>query len=519
MPNAINISTPINIHGFGRSGTTLIQNILGATGFIQSCNEMAQFVFCAFRAAQAGVPTDDKELPGCPDDMILPVRAVYGAMCSAYPSSKPSWSQKLGGIPNQVVWNMVTQADRDFASRPYPFPYQWYWDTVRALFPLSKNILMMRDYRDILISGMKLFGSTPGDLAADLAVYYNILSHPDSLIGHVVQLENLVADPGPTVARLFSFLGLAYSPELLRATQGYAASSGARSLDQARTVSFSWSDQHGGVISDRIKSTIIPSLERLEARLGIEFLPRAEDARHHDGVELFDDESRFSNGPFAVRAFSHEIIDLWKTTRSQGYAYFDKVEEQTAAFWAFGSPFRDQFDLMDRETVVEIACGKGRHTAQAVPLCKTIWATDTSTDALAELSDRFKDVPTVRPLLVTGDSDLPEIASGSVTAVFSYDAMVHFEMLTVSAYLTEISRILRPGGRALLHHSNYAVNPGGKFAENPAWRNYMSSDIMCHLASRNRLRVVFQKAIDWDLPELDMLTVLEKEEAAVTQSM
>jgi hypothetical protein len=165
MPNAINVSAPINIHGFGRSGTTLAQNILGATGFIQTCNEMALFVFGAFRAGQVGVPSDDKELPGRPNDMILPVRAVHGAMCSAFPSSKPSWSQKLGGIPNQIVWNMVTEADRNFVPTPYHFPYQWYWDAVRSLFPLSKNILMIRDYRDVIVSGMKLFGSTPVDLA------------------------------------------------------------------------------------------------------------------------------------------------------------------------------------------------------------------------------------------------------------------------------------------------------------------------------------------------------------------
>lgn len=511
MPNPINVNAPINIHGFGRSGTTLAQNILGYTGFIQSCNEMAQFVFCAFRAGEVGVPSNDKELPGRPGDMMLPVRAVHGAMCSAYPSSKASWSQKLGGIPNQVVWNMVTQADRDHALKPYPFPYQWYWDVVRSAFPLSKNILMMRDYRDVLISGMKLFGSAPTALAADLAVYYNILSHPDSLIGHVVQFEDLAQNPERTISDLFTYLGLRYSKELLGATGAYAASSGARSLDQARSVSFSWSDQHASVISPQIKSVLTPALERLEQRLGMELLPLGADARQYQVIVPVDPKPRPADAAPAVRSFSREIIDLWKTTKSQDYAYFDKVEEQAAAFWTPGSPFRDQFDLMDRGTVVELACGKGRHTAQAVPLCKTIWATDTSVDALAELSERFRDVPAVRPLLVTGDSGLPEIVSGSVSAVFSYDAMVHFEMLTVAAYLTEISRILLPEGRALLHHSNYAVNPGGKFAENPAWRNYMSSDIMCHLASRNGLRIIFQRAIDWDVAALDMLTVLEKD--------
>ena len=166
MPNATNVISPINIHGIGRSGTTLIQNVMGRTGFIQTCNEMAPFVLGAFRSAQLGVPSTDKEVHGCAGDTGLAVRAVHAGMCSVCPSSKPAWSQKLGGIPNQIVWSMITPADRDFAAKPYPFPYQWVWDAIAAMFPLSKDILMLRDYRDILISGTKFFGHPPADLEA-----------------------------------------------------------------------------------------------------------------------------------------------------------------------------------------------------------------------------------------------------------------------------------------------------------------------------------------------------------------
>ncbi len=51
MPNADNISGPTNIHGIGRSGTTLLQNILGATGDLQICNETPALVFAPYRGA------------------------------------------------------------------------------------------------------------------------------------------------------------------------------------------------------------------------------------------------------------------------------------------------------------------------------------------------------------------------------------------------------------------------------------------------------------------------------------
>jgi ubiquinone/menaquinone biosynthesis C-methylase UbiE len=511
MPNATNVTSPINIHGIGRSGTTLIQNIMAETGFIQTCNEMAPFVFGAFRGAQLGRPSEDKEIPGRYGDTVLAVRAVHGAMCAACPSSKPGWSQKLGGIPNQLVWSMITQADRDFASEPYPFPYQWYWDAVAAMFPLSKDVLVLRDYRDILISGTKFFGHSPVDLTADLAVYFNLLAHPAARIGHVIRFEQLVADPSRTVCELFAYLGLQYRPELLDAMREYAASSGTRSLEQARVVAFSWPDLYASVIDDPVRGVMAPALERLEARLGMELTPPASAARFREGGEPIQYERRRAVGAIAVGPFAYEIIELWKTSSSRDYKYFDKVEEQTAVFWKPGSVFREQFELMDRETIVEVACGKGRHTALAVPLCGTIWATDTSVDALKELTERFRDVPAVRPLLVTGESSLPEVGSNSVTAVFSYDSMVHFEMQTVAAYLAEVSRILRKGGKALFHHSNYADNPEGKFTDNPGWRNYMTPEIMRHLASRNGLRVVSQTVLDWTVPQLDMLTSLQKD--------
>jgi cyclopropane fatty-acyl-phospholipid synthase-like methyltransferase len=211
------------------------------------------------------------------------------------------------------------------------------------------------------------------------------------------------------------------------------------------------------------------------------------------------------------QSFSNEIVDMWKTRNSQDYGYFAKFEEIISPFWAAGWHFRNQFDLLNCETVLEIACGTGRHTIKAAGQCGFIWAADTSMDALSELSQRITNTPYIRPLLVSDGSSLPEIESGSISAVFSYDAMVHFELLTVASYLTEISRVLRCGCKALLHHSNYAGNPEGRFRDNPGWRNFMTADIMRHLASRNGLKVISQTILDWNLPQLDALTVLQKD--------
>ena len=79
---------------------------------------------------------------------------------------------------------------------------------------------------------------------------------------------------------------------------------------------------------------------------------------------------------------------------------------------------------------------------------------------------------------------------GSITSVFSFDAMVHFEVTTIASYLCEISRVLTCGGRALLHHSAYDKNPTGTFRQNPGWRNYMSESLFAYLASRSGLSII-----------------------------
>ena len=95
--------------------------------------------------------------------------------------------------------------------------------------------------------------------------------------------------------------------------------------------------------------------------------------------------------------------------------------------------------------------------------------------------------PPRRTLQTDGD-DLPGIPDASVTALFSYDAMVHFEYTAVLAYIAEAYRVLEPGGKALMHHSNYDRNPGGFYRDNPHWRNFMTKALFAHAACRRGSR-------------------------------
>lgn len=208
--------------------------------------------------------------------------------------------------------------------------------------------------------------------------------------------------------------------------------------------------------------------------------------------------------------FQGEIVEMWRTQDSSNYYYFEQVEKLTDAFWAEGTAFRTLFDRLDLSRVVEIACGQGRHTVRVPRRYESLLAVDTSIDAISECRKRYGDLANVR-FEISNDGQSIPAPPESQTALFSYDAMVHFEPLTMAAYLAESARVLVQGGRGLFHHSNYSANPTGKFTEGLHWRNYMTRDLFAHFCSRNGLKVLERIEIDWnEAPKLDCLTLLER---------
>ena len=67
------------------------------------------------------------------------------------------------------------------------------------------------------------------------------------------------------------------------------------------------------------------------------------------------------------------------------------------------------------------------------------------------------------------------IEDGSVDFAFSWDSLVHVDQSVISSYLHELSRKLRPGAHAFLHHSNLgAISEEQKAAQ--AFRNTHGRD-------------------------------------------
>ncbi|MFI4916353.1 MAG: class I SAM-dependent methyltransferase [Phycisphaerales bacterium JB060] len=106
--------------------------------------------------------------------------------------------------------------------------------------------------------------------------------------------------------------------------------------------------------------------------------------------------------------------------------------------------------------VLEIAPGYGRWTQYLLHHAGVLTALDIDQGCLDACRKRFGR----RVRCVLGDGVTfggpAERINGPIDFCFSYDSLVHAELDVMGSYVRELSRVLRPGGFAFLHHSNLA---------------------------------------------------------------
>ncbi len=107
----------------------------------------------------------------------------------------------------------------------------------------------------------------------------------------------------------------------------------------------------------------------------------------------------------------------------------------------------------EAETILEIGSGGGRFTDALARRAKRLIATDTSPTMVSLLRKRFEGRPSIEIRRVDGFR-LGGLADQSIDAAFSYDVFIHLTHWHVYSYLEELHRVLRPGGRAIVHHAN-----------------------------------------------------------------
>ena len=191
--------------------------------------------------------------------------------------------------------------------------------------------------------------------------------------------------------------------------------------------------------------------------------------------------------------------------------YYGSAEQWTALWWDDRLPFRALFDTMDLETTVDLAAGYGRHAEYSAPLAGKLVLMDVIERNLkvcrVRLAQRFPGLLYIH----NNGYDYQPLKACAVSAIYCYDAMVHFTANLVQSYLVDTARVLRPGGRALFHHSNYNGPQMVHFGQHPHARQRMTQNLFVSFALAAGLRVVESQIMPWsDVPALGCVTLVER---------
>lgn len=158
-------------------------------------------------------------------------------------------------------------------------------------------------------------------------------------------------------------------------------------------------------------------------------------------------------------------------------------------------PFLDRHSI-DGRSALDLAAGHGRNSARLIQFCEHVLVVDINEACIAVCQARFQGDERFSFLCNDGSS-LAGVEDGSITFLYSFDAMVHFHPDVVRAYQAEFQRVMAPGALGFVHHSNFSGNPDGDFKDNPHWRNHMTVELFAKGCRDAGLEIVEQQTLDW----------------------
>src|SRR5438128_11612872 len=143
-------------------------------------------------------------------------------------------------------------------------------------------------------------------------------------------------------------------------------------------------------------------------------------------------------------------------------------------------------DCLPVETILEIAPGFGRWTHYLKDYCRKLWIVDPAVECIDACRRRFAADSRVECYVNDGRS-LAMLPDDSVDFVFTFDSLVHLEREIVEAYLSELRKKLKVGGKGFIHHSNLGEYTDSSRERLPRWlmRPLMKANILDSSHQRN----------------------------------
>ena len=110
--------------------------------------------------------------------------------------------------------------------------------------------------------------------------------------------------------------------------------------------------------------------------------------------------------------------------------------------------------LSESSVVLEIACGIGRVSRHVAAHCHRLHCADILDEALSEARTQLRGFDNVVFDKING-YDLRSYGAGSMDCVYSFTTFFHFDFELVVHYFSEIARVLKAGGTAIVEFKQW----------------------------------------------------------------
>lgn len=194
--------------------------------------------------------------------------------------------------------------------------------------------------------------------------------------------------------------------------------------------------------------------------------------------------------------------DPWVSTNP----YFEMAEASMKDLWGrMVWPFIKECDF---NSTLDLAAGHGRNSEMLQYVAGQLTISDIQSGNVEICKKRFASRKNTG-FFVGNGFDFQPLETESLTMIYCFDAMVHFEPSVIESYLRDTPRVLKPGGYAFYHHSNDGTSTDWR--KNQGARNQMTKDKFAQLAEAAGLEIANQRVINWDkYKDLDCLSLLRR---------
>lgn len=138
------------------------------------------------------------------------------------------------------------------------------------------------------------------------------------------------------------------------------------------------------------------------------------------------------------------------------------------------------------KTVVEIGPGAGRWTEPLQKIARRLVIVDLSERCIELCKQRFAGCDNTE-FYVNDGRNLSFLSSDSLEFIWSFDVFVHINVWDTEEYVKEFSRILRNGGRGVVHHPKE-----GRPYEDKGWRSNTTAKLFSEMLERHGLKLIQQ---------------------------